>query len=81
MEIEEVGKITMQPEANAVIQLASITWLNERLNILQRLIFIISPSNRYNYIHKDFILAYLYEQWLNRILASVHLDSTALQIN
>ncbi|MAL71353.1 MAG: hypothetical protein CL598_07100 [Alteromonas sp.] len=71
----------MQPEANAVIQLASIAWLNERLNILQRLIFIISPSNRYNYIHKDFILAYLYEQWLNRILASVHLDSTALQIN
>jgi hypothetical protein len=81
VEIEEVGKITMQPEANAVIQLASITRLNERLNILQRLIFIISPSNRYNYIHKDFILVYLYEQWLNRILASVHLDSTALQIN
>lgn len=81
VEIEEVGKITMQPEANAVIQLASIAWLNERLNILQRFIFIISPSNRYNYIRKDFILAYLYEQWLNRILASVHLDSTALQIN
>ena len=81
MEIEEVGKITMQPETNAVIQLASIAWLNERLNILQRFIFIISPSNRYNYIRKDFILAYLYEQWLNRILASVHLDSTALQIN
>ena len=81
MEIEEVGKITMQPKVNAVIQLASIAWLNERLNILQRFIFIISPSNRYNYIRKDFILAYLYEQWLNRILASVHLDSIALQIN
>tara|TARA_Y100000114_G_scaffold105033_1_gene98337 strand:+ start:2868 stop:3146 length:279 start_codon:yes stop_codon:yes gene_type:complete len=81
VEIEEVGKTTMQPEANAVIQLASIAWLNERLNVRQRLIFIISPSNRYNYIRKDFILAYLYEQWLNRILASVHLDSTALQIN
>ena len=81
VEIEEVGKITIQPEANAAIQITSIAWLNERLNVRQRLIFIISPSNRYNYIHKDFILAYLYEQWLNRILASVHLDSTALQIN
>ncbi|CAI4173229.1 conserved hypothetical protein [Alteromonas macleodii] len=48
MEIEEVGKITMQPEANAAIQITSIAWLNERLN---------------------------------RILASVHLDSTTLQIN
>jgi|TARA_E500000081_G_C6104136_1_gene339121 hypothetical protein len=81
VEIEEVGKITMQPEANAAIQITSIAWLSERLNVRQRLLFIISPSNRYNYIHKDFILAYLYEQWLNRILASVHLDSTALQIN
>ena len=62
MEIEEVGKITMQPEANAVIQITSIAWLNERMNVLQRLIFILNPCNHYNYILKDFILTYLYEQ-------------------
>jgi hypothetical protein len=62
VEIEEVGKITMQPEANAVIQITSIAWLNERMNVLKRLIFILNPCNRYNYIRKDFILTYLYEQ-------------------
>ena len=62
VEIEEVGKITIQPEANAAIQITSIAWLNERMNVLQRLIFILNPCNHYNYIRKDFILTYLYEQ-------------------